>query len=127
LLFTQQIVPENTDSGDNDFRHVRTDQGSSMAENPQRPDAAPEREPQPEFSACEAPDAAESWPDDWRETTLLRLEAWVEERERLIDELERRIDAGLANVVLHPSALSSEDFEIRAGQHEATGNGAATR
>ena len=30
-------------------------------------------------------------PEDWQETTLRRLEAWIEERERLIAELERRI------------------------------------
>jgi len=93
-----------------------------MAENPKRPDAAPGREPQQEFPACEAPGRAEPWPDDWREATLLRLEAWVEERERLIDELERRIAEGSANVVLHPSAFSSAELETRAGQGEATGN-----
>ncbi len=30
-------------------------------------------------------------PEDWRETTLRRLEAWIEEREKLIAEIERRI------------------------------------
>lgn len=38
------------------------------------------------------PEAAASWPDDWREATLARLEGWIEERERLIAELERRIE-----------------------------------
>ena len=38
------------------------------------------------------PEAATSWPYDWREATLARLEAWIEERERLIAELERRIE-----------------------------------
>ena len=30
-------------------------------------------------------------PEDWQETTLRRLEAWIEERERLIAEIERRV------------------------------------
>jgi hypothetical protein len=31
-------------------------------------------------------------PEDWQETTLRRLEAWIEEREKLIAEIERRIE-----------------------------------
>jgi hypothetical protein len=33
-------------------------------------------------------------PEDWTQTTLRRLEAWVAERERLIAEIERRIEEG---------------------------------
>lgn len=32
--------------------------------------------------------------EDWREATLKRLEAWIEERERLIADFERRTGAG---------------------------------
>jgi len=46
------------------------------------------REPAPE---CELPTAASPGGDHWRETTLRLLEAWIEERERLIAEIERRI------------------------------------
>ena len=41
--------------------------------------SAPPEEPPPE-------------PEDWQEATLRRLEAWIEERERLLAELERRIE-----------------------------------
>ena len=39
------------------------------------------------------PEAAPQEPEDWQEATLRRLEAWIEERERLLAELERRIEA----------------------------------
>jgi len=47
------------------------------------------REPAPE---CELPKADSPGCGHWRETTLRRLEAWIEERERLIAEIERRIE-----------------------------------
>ena len=47
------------------------------------------REPAPE---SELPTAASLGGDHWRETTLRRLEAWIEEREGLIAEIERRIE-----------------------------------
>jgi hypothetical protein len=50
------------------------------------PDCEPEDESAP-------PEAAPPAPEDWQEATLRRLEAWVEERERLLAELERRIEA----------------------------------
>ena len=34
---------------------------------------------------------ADELPPDWRERTLRRLEAWIEEEERLIAEIERRV------------------------------------
>ena len=37
-------------------------------------------------------------PEDWQETTLRRLEAWIEERERMIAEVERRISQEVAVV-----------------------------
>ncbi|HZZ61025.1 MAG TPA: hypothetical protein VFE63_07610 [Roseiarcus sp.] len=42
---------------------------------------------------CGSPDESSPLPDDWREATLSRLEAWIAEREELIAELERRIEA----------------------------------
>ena len=50
----------------------------------------PERDPLPWRSADGSPPAA---PSDWRESTLRRLEAWIEEEVRLIAEIERRIAA----------------------------------
>jgi hypothetical protein len=38
------------------------------------------------------PDGSSPTPEDWTETTLRRLEAWVAERERLIAEIERRME-----------------------------------
>ncbi len=93
-----------------------------MIENQKRPTAAPGRARRPEFPAYDAPDAAEPWSEDWREATLLRLEAWVEERERLIDELERRIDEGPANVVLHPSAFACVEPADPPSRRESAGN-----
>jgi hypothetical protein len=49
---------------------------------------AGKEEPEPDSGP---PDAASPSPDDWREATLKRLEAWIEERERLIAEFEKRI------------------------------------
>jgi hypothetical protein len=49
---------------------------------------AQKRAPEPGCSL----EAASPSPDDWREATLKRLEAWIEERERLIAEFERRIE-----------------------------------
>ena len=46
------------------------------------------QEPEPE---CDPADAS-PWEEDWREATLKRLEAWIEEREKLIAEIERRIE-----------------------------------
>jgi hypothetical protein len=48
---------------------------------------ADEREPE-----CDPADEASPWEEDWREATLKRLEGWIEERERLIAEIERRIE-----------------------------------
>ena len=45
-------------------------------------------EPEPE---CDPAGEASPREEDWREATLKRLEAWIEERERLIAEIERRI------------------------------------
>ncbi|HKN27560.1 MAG TPA: hypothetical protein VJY34_06590 [Roseiarcus sp.] len=56
---------------------------------------AEEREPEPE---CDPADQASPWEEDWREATLKRLDAWIEERERLIAEIERRIEEEEANV-----------------------------
>ena len=50
---------------------------------------ADEREPETE---CDPADEASPWEEDWREATLKRLEGWIEERERLIAEIERRIE-----------------------------------
>ncbi len=52
-------------------------------------------EPDEEF---DLPDLAPAEPEDWQETTLKRLEAWIEERERMIAEVERRIAQELAVV-----------------------------
>ena len=41
---------------------------------------------------CDPPDGSSPLPEDWTETTLRRLEEWVAERERLIAEIERRIE-----------------------------------
>jgi hypothetical protein len=49
---------------------------------------AKEQEPD---TACDAVDQASPPEQDWQEATLTRLEAWIEERERLIAEIERRI------------------------------------
>jgi hypothetical protein len=46
------------------------------------------REPAPE---CELPTANSPGCGHWREKTLRRLEAWIEEREGLIAEIDRRI------------------------------------
>ncbi len=48
----------------------------------------PELEPE-----CGRRNESSPLPDDWREATLSRLEAWIEERESLIAEFERRIEA----------------------------------
>jgi hypothetical protein len=50
---------------------------------------AEEREAEPERDPA---DEASPWEEDWREATLKRLDAWIEERERLIAEIERRIE-----------------------------------
>ena len=47
---------------------------------------APARGPQPEADQDEPP-----LDDGWREAMLAQLDAWVEERERLIDALDMRI------------------------------------
>jgi hypothetical protein len=41
---------------------------------------------------CDPADDASPWEEDWREATLKRLEGWIEERERLIAEIEKRIE-----------------------------------
>jgi hypothetical protein len=61
--------------------------GKSMAEEAICVD---EKEQEPE-QECDAPNEASPGKEDWQEATLMRLEAWIEERERLIDEIERRI------------------------------------
>ncbi len=93
-----------------------------MAENAKPLMSAPGSEPQLASPASDAPGAAEPLPDDWREATLLRLEAWVEERERLIDDLERRIEERAATVALPPSAFSSAELADWPGHCEAAGN-----
>jgi hypothetical protein len=53
-------------------------------------------EPAPE---CEPPTMTSPGCDHWRETTLQRLEEWIDERERLIAAIEMRIqDETLAAV-----------------------------
>ncbi len=52
-------------------------------------------EPDEEF---DLPDLARGGAEDWQETTLKRLEAWIEERERMIAEVERRIAQEVAVV-----------------------------
>jgi hypothetical protein len=47
---------------------------------------------EPEEGSAPA-EAALPEPEDWQEATLRRLEAWIEEREGLLAELERRIEA----------------------------------
>ena len=49
---------------------------------------AKEQEPEPE---CDAVIKTSPPEQDWQEATLTRLEAWIEERESLIAEIERRI------------------------------------
>ena len=51
------------------------------------------REPAPE---CELPTANSPGCGHWRERTLRRLEAWIEEREGLIAEIDRRIEEKVA-------------------------------
>ena len=50
-----------------------------------------EAEPDSELLASGPPE-----PEDWQETTLKRLEAWIEEREKLIEEIERRLEEEIA-------------------------------
>ncbi len=76
----------------------------------------PELEPEDE-----APDMASPWEEDWRETTLRRLEGWIEEREMLIAEFERRIREEEA--LLAP-ACPAPAWAEAAG--ETARNGAAT-
>ena len=38
-----------------------------------------------------ARDAVPDSPRDWRQMTLARLEAWIDEEERLIEQMERRV------------------------------------
>ena len=40
--------------------------------------------------------------DDAREALLRRIEAWIEEEERLVAEIERRLAAAAGNVVTFP-------------------------
>ncbi len=47
------------------------------------------QEPEP---GCDPADEPSPWEADWQEATLRRLEAWIEERERLIADIERRIE-----------------------------------
>ena len=48
-------------------------------------------------------------PDNAREALLRRLEAWIEEEERLVAEIERRLAATRADVVaFRPSAAAAE-------------------
>lgn len=58
--------------------------------------AAPEEEREP-VPDCEPADQESPWEEDWREATLKRLEGWIEEEERLIAEIERRVESD-ANV-----------------------------
>src|SRR5208337_87808 len=51
-------------------------------------------------------------PDDWREATLVQLDAWVEERERLLEEFDRRIEqfrGGAAQPSPHAAARRSPE------------------
>jgi hypothetical protein len=62
-------------------------------------EANPPNDPFPEPDP--APDEASEWdPADathaWREATLARLDAWIEEEERMIAEIERWIEAAEA-------------------------------
>jgi hypothetical protein len=79
-----------------------------MPEAPNRPDAALDRDPQPWLGADGGPPDT---PHDWREATLARLEAWIEEEERMIAEIERRIVAAVGNLPLFPSRSSSTPRE----------------
>ena len=56
---------------------------------------APDREPEEDSGPPEPspPEPSPPEPEDWQEATLRCLEAWIEERERLLAELERRIEA----------------------------------
>ena len=58
-----------------------------MAEDQSPTPPAPDRGPGAPSGPTDAPPLA----DDWREATLAQLDAWVEERERLIDAIDRRI------------------------------------
>ena len=51
--------------------------------------SAPAEKQEPKFDPA---DDASPWEEDWREATLKRLEGWIEERERLIAEIEKRIE-----------------------------------
>ncbi len=56
---------------------------------------APDSEQEPEFGLLD-PAAPEL--EDWQETTLRRLEAWIEEREKIVAEIERRIEEELSAI-----------------------------
>jgi hypothetical protein len=45
--------------------------------------------------------------DEARQALLRRVETWIEEEERLIAEIERRIAATLGNVTLFPPKAAS--------------------
>jgi hypothetical protein len=59
--------------------------------------------PEPIAAVEERSSAGALAPEDWREKTLERLEAWIDEEERLLADLERMIAARLGNVVPLPS------------------------
>ncbi len=89
-----------------------------MPEAPNRPVSPSDLEPQPWSSADGDPPTT---PPDWREATLRRLEAWIDEEERLIAEIERRIAAALDSVALFPSRpAAAPSVEEEATTREST-------
>ena len=47
--------------------------------------------------------------DDAREALLGRIEDWIEEEERLIAEVERRVAAAVGNIALFPARHRAKD------------------
>ncbi len=90
-----------------------------MPEALNRPDVAIDHDPEPWRGADGLPPGA---PRDWRELTLARLEAWIEEEERLIDEIERRIVAAVEKLALVPSRpLRSPSYRSASASHDCIG------
>ena len=65
-----------------------------MLSNSNRPASPLENEPQPIIGESDELPLS----DDARDALLQRLEAWIDEEERLIAEIERRIAAAVGNV-----------------------------
>jgi hypothetical protein len=95
------------------FSIRNTREVSQMPEASNRPDVAIDHDPEPWQGADGLPPDA---PRDWRELTLARLEGWIEEEERLIDKIERRIAAAVEKLAFSPPRSSG-------GPREATARG----